>query len=121
MEASLMIPFASLAALASGSQGENPSFGLGPSGRRQRHRRFPLRWCRLGSPVLHLLSLVCIALQLCFQLGVCVALGRGGCRSGGSSLSPKGVNFGLLGGRVVASEGRGLGAVVCIAEVWRPE
>jgi hypothetical protein len=39
----------------------------------------------------------------------------------GSLLSPKGVNFSQLGGRVMASQGRGLGAGVSVAEVRRPK
>jgi hypothetical protein len=75
MEASLRSPFTSLVVCALGSSGENLSFDIGRSGRRRRHRRFPLGGVAFGGPVFRLLVLAHVALHLLRRLGVCVALG----------------------------------------------
>jgi hypothetical protein len=107
MEASLRSPFASLVGCASGSSGENSSFDLGRSGRRQHYRCFPLGrylW-RFGASSARF--------GLCRSVSTSSARpctwpwDRCGGRSGGSRpcLSFVGVDFGRSGGRVVGLVG----------------
>jgi hypothetical protein len=120
----LRSPFTSLTVCASGSSGENPSFDLGRSGRRRRHRHFPLGGVAFGGLTFRLLVLACVALHLLRRLGVCAALGRCGGRSGGFGLFLRfvGVDFGRLGDKVVGLAGtRSWDRCVCVAEVWMSE
>jgi hypothetical protein len=113
MEASLRSPFTSLVVCASGSSGENPSFDLGRSRRRRRHRRFPLGGVAFGGPVFRLLFLARVR-----GPGAGVEVGVAAPDFFFASLVSTLVAWVT---RSSASQGRGLGTGVCVVEVWMSE
>jgi hypothetical protein len=74
METSLTSPYTFLVIWASGFLSQNQVFALVGECGGIVNVVSPLG-CRLGIPILHLLSLACVALQLPWHLGVCSALG----------------------------------------------